>query len=127
MLDAMNEEDYVPRIHPRKPIKESHPKLLNILGSDIDLDEWRIHGNCVGVDPEVFYPERGKPTKQAKEICSKCIVQKHCALEALENNEKHGIWGGLSERERRRIRRQRKEQRSKHDPAAFLEYFRSIS
>ena len=117
---SVEEEYYVPKIHPRKHIKESHPNLQNLLNPEIDLERWWEEGNCLGMDPNLFYPERGKSTKEPKEICSNCPVQLHCALESLENNEKHGIWGGLSERERRRIRRQRKDQRKHSDAEKFL-------
>jgi WhiB family redox-sensing transcriptional regulator len=59
------------------------------------------------VDPDLFYPERGESTSSAKKVCRACFVRAQCLEFALENGEKFGIWGGLSERERRRIRRQR--------------------
>jgi WhiB family redox-sensing transcriptional regulator len=64
--------------------------------------------SCQGVDPDLFYPERGESTKQAKAVCRGCEVREDCLEYALVNGEKFGIWGGLSERERRRLRRQRK-------------------
>jgi WhiB family redox-sensing transcriptional regulator len=64
-------------------------------------------GNCLGVDPDLFFPERGASVKAAKEVCRGCVVQEDCLEYALEKGEKFGIWGGMSERERRRIRRQR--------------------
>lgn len=69
--------------------------------------EWMADANCVGIDAELFFPQRGESTKQAKEVCRGCDVQAECLAYALNNGEKYGIWGGLSERERRRIRRQR--------------------
>jgi len=68
---------------------------------------WQDHANCLGVDPDLFFPERGASTREAKEVCRGCVVRKECLEFALQNGEKFGIWGGLSERERRRIRRQR--------------------
>ena len=74
----------------------------------IELDEnWQDGANCLGVDPDLFFPERGASTREAKEVCRGCIVREQCLEFALRNGEKFGIWGGLSERERRRIRRQR--------------------
>lgn len=73
------------------------------------LDEalWQSEANCLGVDPDLFFPERGASTKEAKAVCRGCAVREDCLEHALANGEKFGIWGGLSERERRRIRRQR--------------------
>lgn len=68
--------------------------------------EWADHGLC-GTHPEplLWFPERGASTAEAKAICRVCPVQAECLTYAINNNEKHGIWGGKSERERRRIRR----------------------
>jgi len=72
------------------------------------LDEnWKDGANCLGVDPDLFFPERGASTREAKEVCRGCVVREDCLEFALENGEKFGIWGGMSERERRRLRRQR--------------------
>ncbi len=68
---------------------------------------WQDQANCLGVDPDLFFPERGASTREAKEVCRGCVVRNDCLEYALENGEKFGIWGGLSERERRRLRRQR--------------------
>ena len=68
---------------------------------------WQDQANCLGVDPDLFFPERGASTKEAKEVCRGCVVREECLEFALSNGEKFGIWGGMSERERRRIRRQR--------------------
>ncbi|MBA2280492.1 MAG: WhiB family transcriptional regulator [Acidimicrobiia bacterium] len=68
---------------------------------------WQDLANCLGVDPDLFFPERGASTREAKEVCRGCEVREHCLEYALANGEKFGIWGGMSERERRRIRRQR--------------------
>ncbi len=72
-----------------------------------DAESWQMFANCLGVDPDLFFPERGASTKEAKGVCRGCVVREDCLEYALENGEKFGIWGGLSERERRRIRRQR--------------------
>ena len=72
-----------------------------------DQNRWQDFGNCLGVDPDLFFPERGASTREAKEICRGCVVREDCLEHALANGEKFGIWGGMSERERRRIRRQR--------------------
>ena len=68
---------------------------------------WQDQSNCLCVDPDLFFPERGASTREAKEVCKGCVVRGECLEYALANGEKFGIWGGLSERERRRLRRQR--------------------
>ena len=68
---------------------------------------WQEQANCLGVDPDLFFPERGASTKEAKAVCRGCEVRVECLEYALSHGEKFGIWGGLSERERRRVRRQR--------------------
>jgi len=68
---------------------------------------WQERANCYGVDPDLFFPERGASTREAKGVCAGCEVRADCLEYALDNGEKFGIWGGLSERERRRLRRQR--------------------
>lgn len=70
---------------------------------------WMRDGNCVGVDPDLFYPERGASTREAKAICHGCDVRVECLEYALANGEKFGIWGAKSERERRKIRHDRAE------------------
>ena len=78
-------------------------------GRRFDLGDrtWQGQANCLGVDPDMFFPERGASTREAKGVCRGCVVREACLEYALVNGEKFGIWGGLSERERRRIRRQR--------------------
>ncbi len=81
---------------------------MRIGRKNLQLDtSWQESSNCLGVDPDLFFPERGASTKEAKEVCRGCIVRNDCLEFALANGEKFGIWGGMSERERRRIRRQR--------------------
>ncbi len=72
-----------------------------------EAQTWQRQANCMGVDPDLFFPERGASTREAKEVCRGCVVREDCLEYALANGEKFGIWGGLSERERRRIRRRR--------------------
>jgi WhiB family transcriptional regulator, redox-sensing transcriptional regulator len=66
---------------------------------------WQAMARCVEVDPEIFFPERGGSSKAARAVCSECSVRQECLLYALANREQFGIWGGTSERERRRLRR----------------------
>ena len=72
-----------------------------------DERSWQRLANCLGVDPDLFFPERGVSTREAKEVCRGCVVRSDCLDYALANGEKFGIWGGLSERERRTVRRAR--------------------
>ncbi len=80
--------------------------LAELLGTAPERT-WQRQANCMGVDPDLFFPERGASTREAKEVCRGCVVREDCLEYALANSEKFGIWGGLSERERRRIRRAR--------------------
>ncbi len=77
------------------------------LAAEGEEASWQDMANCLGVDPDLFFPERGASTREAKEVCRGCVVREDCLEYALANGEKFGIWGGMSERERRRIRRQR--------------------
>lgn len=79
----------------------------DLVDNDSTAESWQLYANCLGVDPDLFFPERGASTKEAKQVCQGCVVREDCLEYALANGEKFGIWGGLSERERRRIRRQR--------------------
>lgn len=81
--------------------------IIDTDGYDMSLD-WKQAGSCVGVNPNLFFPERGQSTLEAKEVCRTCVIREACLEYALSAVEKHGIWGGMSERERRRIRRQRR-------------------
>jgi len=68
---------------------------------------WQTDALCAQTDPEAFFPEKGGSTRDAKKICTTCEVKAQCLEYALQNDERFGIWGGLSERERRRLRRAR--------------------
>ncbi len=65
---------------------------------------WRLDALCAETDPEAFFPEKGGSTREAKRVCTGCAVRSECLEYALANDERFGIWGGLSERERRRVR-----------------------
>ena len=70
-----------------------------------DDPQWQEHARCAQTDPEAFFPEKGGSTREAKRICLGCEVRDACLEYALANDERFGIWGGLSERERRRLKR----------------------
>lgn len=65
---------------------------------------WQAYGLCAQTDPEIFFPEKGDSTKEAKQTCLACTVRVECLEYALANDEQHGIWGGLSGNARRKLR-----------------------
>lgn len=66
---------------------------------------WTTHAACRDADPAWFFPDRGGRVTRAKRICAGCEVRAECLELALAGNERHGIWGGLGEEDRRRLRR----------------------
>jgi WhiB family transcriptional regulator, redox-sensing transcriptional regulator len=68
--------------------------------------EWQERALCAQTDPEAFFPEKGGSTREAKKVCISCEVRVECLEYALANDERFGIWGGLSERERRRVKKE---------------------
>ena len=66
---------------------------------------WQERALCAQTDPEAFFPEKGGSTREAKRVCLSCDVRSECLEYALGHDERFGIWGGLSERERRRLKR----------------------
>lgn len=71
---------------------------------------WRKHAACRGISADVFYPvtEDEADAAEAKAVCAQCSVRQACLEFALAHREREGIWGGATERERRRIIRQRR-------------------
>jgi len=69
---------------------------------------WRDRAACRGVDPDVYYPVSEEDAGVAKAICAECPVRETCLEYALANRERDGVWGGATERERRRMIRQRR-------------------
>jgi WhiB family redox-sensing transcriptional regulator len=97
----------------RTPQEEAVTDLSSHL-SDVDLSDlfglpdeasWQERALCAQTDPEAFFPEKGGSTREAKRICTGCEVRSECLEYALAHDERFGIWGGLSERERRRLKR----------------------
>jgi len=76
----------------------------------LDDTSWRNRGACRGLSTAVFYPDsdRDEEAGEAKAVCAMCTVRQHCLDYALDNREHEGVWGGATERERRRILRQRR-------------------
>lgn len=68
---------------------------------DIPAGDWREDALCAQTDPDAFFPEKGGSTKEARRVCYACPVRSECLEYALAHDERFGVWGGLSERERR--------------------------
>ena len=68
--------------------------------------DWQESAACKKAEADLFFPERGSPGDSAKRVCVTCDVRLDCLEYALANGERYGIWGGLTERERTRLRRQ---------------------
>ena len=85
----------------------SEPMTLVITDQGDDEGDlgWQEQALCAQTDPEAFFPEKGGSTREAKRICVGCEVKAECLEYALGSDERFGIWGGLSERERRRLKR----------------------
>ncbi|MBA3622784.1 MAG: WhiB family transcriptional regulator [Euzebyales bacterium] len=71
----------------------------------IETLPWASEAKCLQAEPDTFFPEKGGSTREAKRICAGCDVRAQCLEYALDNDERFGIWGGMSERERRRLKR----------------------
>jgi WhiB family redox-sensing transcriptional regulator len=84
-------------------------KVARVL-SVVSLDAppaWQAYAVCAQTDPESFFPEKGGSTREAKAVCRGCDVVPECLEYALLHDERYGIWGGMSERERRRLKKAR--------------------
>ena len=90
-----------------QPIVPAGQGISGLLGIGLEAEgqSWQERALCAETDPEAFFPEKGGSTREAKKICTGCEVKAECLEYALSNDERFGIWGGLSERERRRLRR----------------------
>ncbi len=71
---------------------------------------WMRNGNCRDYPPSVFFPSDGVGVDAARKICATCPVIEPCKEYALANRIDHGVWGGCSERERRRILKRRRQE-----------------
>lgn len=86
----------------RAPERPQRAMLAAALGQD---QEWAKDALCAQTDPEAFFPEKGGTTAPGKSLCRRCPVRAECLDYALEHDERFGIWGGLSERERRQLKK----------------------
>ncbi|MEV0779301.1 WhiB family transcriptional regulator [Streptomyces sp. NPDC050428] len=66
---------------------------------------WQENALCAQTGPEFFFPAPGSSTREAKQLCGACEGRLECLEYALDNDERFGVWGGLSEKERERLRR----------------------
>ena len=83
---------------------------------DPDGTAWMAMARCRDMAPEIFFPSDGPGVKVAKRYCAECLVRRACLEYALENRIHHGVWGGTSERERRRIAKRGRERRVAEPP-----------
>ena len=74
-----------------------------------DPNEWRLDAACRDLDTAIFFPETEEAVAVAKAICAACPVREACLEFALVTRQDDGVWGGLDETERRRVRRRRQE------------------
>jgi WhiB family redox-sensing transcriptional regulator len=92
----------------RVPERPSYTVIDGELARLFHRPRWMERAACRGLSTDLFFPERGADASAAKAVCAACPVRDDCYEYAFESGERHGIWGGTSERERRRIRRQRR-------------------
>jgi WhiB family redox-sensing transcriptional regulator len=90
---------------PRLPERGVAPVVSLFAPQDGSLLGWQDLALCAETDPEAFFPEKGGSTREAKKVCSGCEVRGDCLEYALASDQRFGIWGGLSERERRKLKR----------------------
>jgi len=89
------------------PLKVTVVGTIQLPEAALPMGPWVKHAACKGVDTNLFYPERGEPTRHALEVCKPCTVKAECLQYAIDNSERWGVWGGMTERQRRRIRSDR--------------------
>lgn len=95
----------VPVARPHLSLVPEVPAAFEPELEEVPSDQWQDRALCAQTDPEAFFPEKGGSTREAKKICLGCEVRHECLEYALAHDERFGIWGGLSERERRRLKR----------------------
>lgn len=102
MWNVLGDEDVVPT-----DPSGAAPVVLPLFGAQADDEAlgWQERALCAQTDPEAFFPEKGGSTREAKRVCTGCEVRAECLEYALANDERFGIWGGLSERERRKLKK----------------------
>lgn len=106
-VEADSAGSWAPQLDEDDDVRESIKAVWLGVGGEVDEGElgWQSRALCAQTDPEAFFPEKGGSTRDAKRVCGACVVRSECLEYALSNDERFGIWGGLSERERRRLRK----------------------
>jgi WhiB family redox-sensing transcriptional regulator len=74
---------------------------MSLYLTNVIIPGWFVDALCAEIGGDEWYPEKGGTTRAAKRICAKCPVREECLEWALQNQERFGVWGGKSERERR--------------------------
>lgn len=90
---------FTPRSLPKRAPSLPYTSLAEYDWGYLDAP-WRKEGLCLDADPDLFFPDQGVPNKEGRAICEACPVQTECLSFAIENGERHGIWGGLTQDER---------------------------
>jgi WhiB family redox-sensing transcriptional regulator len=107
MWNLLDDDDEGPWSGVTAPVPADN--VFSLFGDADDSDEgllgWQERALCAQTDPEAFFPEKGGSTREAKKVCQQCDVRAECLDYALAHDERFGIWGGLSERERRKLKR----------------------
>jgi len=83
----------------------SAPRGITPGSTETDDPDWRALALCAETDPEAFFPEKGGSSAAARAVCQRCPVTGDCLRWALDHNIQFGVWGGLTDRARRRMRR----------------------
>jgi len=78
------------------------------------MANWRESANCIGIDTDLFFPDRGEPTRVIQGICARCIVKTECLEFAIADPEIVGYFGGMSARNRQKLRVKRSRQKITH-------------
>jgi len=97
-----------PNLNSGQPEGDSGGKVCGGMVVATSEIQWRQLGACRGLDPTIFYPDDDDEGLEAKSVCDGCSVRVACLEHALSLREKSGVWGGATEKERRRIIRQRR-------------------
>lgn len=88
-------------------LMKQHERGSSVFSVSIEDQAWKRDAVCSSADPDAFFPSSGEDQRAQKKICGTCPVKAQCLQEALDNDERWGIWGGLGPAERRRMRRTR--------------------
>jgi WhiB family transcriptional regulator, redox-sensing transcriptional regulator len=102
---APSREDRPAEVCSTRRVEEAQPMYELMDVDDGGALSWQERALCAQTDPEAFFPEKGGSTREAKKVCLACDVRGECLEYALAHDERFGIWGGLSERERRKLKK----------------------